>query len=74
MWQYNGPAVDPADLSRMAELVPDVTHLLRAEPGEPSISTYKAQVQQPVDGRILNLIIAWLKEHVPAPVIAGIRT
>jgi pimeloyl-ACP methyl ester carboxylesterase len=74
--------VDPADLDRMAELVPadvekhevsDVTHLLRAEPGEPSLSTYKAQAQQPVDGRILSLIGTWLKEHVPASVSAAIR-
>jgi pimeloyl-ACP methyl ester carboxylesterase len=74
--------VDPADLDRMAELipaefekheVPDITHMLRAEPGEPSISTYKQQVRQPVDSRILTLIAAWLREHVPADVSTGIR-
>jgi pimeloyl-ACP methyl ester carboxylesterase len=74
--------VDPADLDRMAELVPaefekhevpDVTHLLRAEPGEPSLSTYKAQVRQPVDGRVLSLIATWLKAHVPDHIAAGAR-
>jgi pimeloyl-ACP methyl ester carboxylesterase len=72
--------VNPADLDRMGELVPaefeshevpNITHMLRAEPGEPTLSTYKDQVRQPVDGRILSLIAAWLREHVPAQVPAG---
>jgi pimeloyl-ACP methyl ester carboxylesterase len=67
--------VDPADLGRMAELikgefewhiVPNVTHILRAELGEPTLSTYKEQVRQPVDERILKLISEWLRKHVDA--------
>lgn len=67
--------VDPADLGRMAELVtseferhevPDMTHMLRAEPGEPTLSTYKQQVRQPLDERLLPLIAGWLHKHVPA--------
>lgn len=65
--------VDPSDLKRMAELVksefeahevPDVTHMLRAEPGEPTLSTYRQQVQQPVDKRVLDIISDWLQRHI----------
>ncbi|HVM73089.1 MAG TPA: hypothetical protein VMT91_15100, partial [Anaerolineales bacterium] len=64
--------VDPADLERMAGLVrsefeahavPDLTHILRAEPGEPTINTYRQQVTRPVDGRVLELISGWLKKR-----------
>jgi hypothetical protein len=41
-------------------LVPDLTHLLRAEPGQPSLSTYKHQIAQPVDLRVLQIISEWL--------------
>jgi hypothetical protein len=61
--------VNPEDLKVMAELVQtnfeahelsDVTHLLRADPGEPSIATYKQQVKRPVDTRMLQFISDWL--------------
>ena len=62
--------VNPEDLKKMAELVntdfehheiPDVTHMLRREEGEPSLSTYKQQVTRPMDSRILPIILEWLK-------------
>jgi pimeloyl-ACP methyl ester carboxylesterase len=65
--------VNPSDLKRMAELVqfefewhqvPDVTHILRAEAGEATLSTYRQQVQRPVDERVLNYISDWLKRHI----------
>lgn len=65
--------VNPADLERMAALVnsefekhevPNVTHLLRTESGEPTLSTYRQQVLQPVDERVLNFISDWLKRHI----------
>jgi pimeloyl-ACP methyl ester carboxylesterase len=65
--------VNPSDLKRMAELVkseiewhevPDVTHILRSEAGKPTLSTYRQQVQRPVDERILNFISDWLKRHI----------
>ena len=65
--------VDPSDLKRMAELVksefeghevPDVTHILRAEAGEATLSTYRQQVQQPVDKRVLNIVSDWLQRHI----------
>lgn len=65
--------VNPSDLKRMAELVksefesyevPDATHILRAEFGEASLSTYDEQVQRPVDKRMLNLVSDWLQRHI----------
>jgi uncharacterized protein len=69
--------VDPADLDRMAEpiptelerhLVPDVTHLLRVEYGQPSLRTYKDQARDPIDPRVITCIRTWLetKAHSPA--------
>jgi pimeloyl-ACP methyl ester carboxylesterase len=64
--------VDPADISLMAKLVkgefeghvlPDVTHLLRADSGQPTIKNYAEQVKRPVDARLLNLISDWLHRH-----------
>jgi hypothetical protein len=65
--------VNPYDLQRMAGLiksefewheVPDVTHILRTEAGETTLSTYRQQVQRPVDERILNFISDWLNRHL----------
>lgn len=62
--------VNPQDLARMAKLVrdnfeahqvPDLTHLLRADPGEPGLATYKQQVRRPVDARVLQIISDWLE-------------
>jgi uncharacterized protein len=61
--------VDPADLDKMAglvrsefepHLVPNLTHLLRTDPGEASLSTYKRQIAQPVDSQVLEIISEWL--------------
>ena len=63
--------VAPADLGQMAGLVkaefeshllPDITHLLRVEPGEPTLSTYKQQIAQPVDRSVLQTISEWLRK------------
>lgn len=62
--------VNPADLTRMTELtkgecechvLPNITHLLRAEPGEPTLSTYQRQVTVPMDRRVLHIILMWLQ-------------
>ncbi len=64
--------VNPDDLRRMAELVqsefewhevPDLTHILRTEAGDPTLSTYRQQVCRPVDRRVLQLISNWLQRH-----------
>jgi pimeloyl-ACP methyl ester carboxylesterase len=67
--------VDPADLQRMAALVrsdfeshavPDLTHLLRTELGEASLSTYKQQIARPVDSQVLQLVTEWLGRKIAA--------
>jgi len=67
--------VDPADLEKMAELVnvdfeyhevPNVTHILRYEEGPPTLATYKKQVKQPMDARIPELVLNWLKKRIEA--------
>ncbi len=65
--------VDPADLEIMADLigsefeshvVPDLTHLLRADQAAvPTINTYKDQVKEPMDPRVLELVGDWLERH-----------
>lgn len=65
--------VDPADISLMEKLVqgefeghvlPDVTHLLRADSGQPTIKNYSEQIKRPVDTRLLDLISDWLHRHI----------
>ena len=65
--------VNPADLNIMAGLVggefeghllPEVTHLLRADPGKPTTATYPEQVKRPLDARLLELISEWLHRHI----------
>ncbi len=70
--------VDPADLVVMAGLVPsefeahvvpDVTHLLRADDAAvPSIKSYKQQVKEPVDSQVMDLVSDWLVRHAFARV------
>lgn len=64
--------VDPGNLEQMARLVtapfeshvlPDVTHLLRSEPGRAGLATYKKQIKRPVDSRVLSLIAGWLERQ-----------
>jgi len=65
--------VDPADLDIMAGLVssefephvvPDLTHLLRADSSPiPSINTYREQLKDPVDPRVIGLVTDWLARH-----------
>lgn len=62
--------VDPNDVQRMGELVrgpfegkvlDDLTHLLRCDPGPASVSTYKAQMREPVDAQLLRLVGEWFE-------------
>lgn len=64
--------VDPADLDRMRELIPgdfeahvipNLTHLLRCELGEPSLRSYKRQIHEPIDPRVTDYIRTWVEEH-----------
>jgi len=65
--------VNPEDLKLMAEivqapfeshLVSDMSHILRREDGEPSAAHYKKLAKQPIDGRILPLILAWIQNNI----------
>jgi len=66
--------VNPKGLERMKQLipgececheVPGLSHLLRVDPKDPpSISTYKKQVRQPADQRVLDVVSRWLDAHV----------
>ena len=67
--------VAPADLGQMAGLakaefeshiLPNITHLLRVEPSEPTLSTYKQQIAQPVDKSVLQTISEWLRKKTAA--------
>ncbi|MCG2624449.1 lysophospholipase [Arthrobacter sp. I2-34] len=69
--------VDPADLAVIAATVPgpvtthevaDVSHLLRRDPGVPSLKDYKRQIREGVDAEVLGIVGAWILEH------AGIRS
>jgi alpha-beta hydrolase superfamily lysophospholipase len=64
--------VDHADVERMAQLlkvpfeghvIKDMTHLLRVEEGEPSISKYKGELKKPIAPELLDIILHWLKNR-----------
>ncbi len=61
--------VDAADLDEISPLVPgevhtrripDLTHLLRRDPGPPSLRSYRRLLRQPADARLLDDVAAWL--------------
>jgi len=65
--------VNPDDLIEMKEIIkspyeyhilPDMSHLLRTETGEASISNYKNMVKQPIDQRVPQIIIEWLNQQI----------
>lgn len=64
---------DPEDLKLMAEIVQapfefhivsDVNHILRKADDDASISSYKKLAKQPIDSRILQLILTWLQHNI----------
>jgi pimeloyl-ACP methyl ester carboxylesterase len=66
--------VDPTDLDVMAGLIkaqfeshvlPDITHLLRSEPGAPTFFNYKQQLKQPVAPIVLHATSDWLRKKIP---------
>jgi pimeloyl-ACP methyl ester carboxylesterase len=68
--------VNPDDVEHICALVPSdcsghvvdgVTHLLRHEPGPPSLRTYKKQAARPLDPRILDLVTSWITETASVP-------
>ncbi|HUJ48988.1 MAG TPA: alpha/beta fold hydrolase [Bryobacteraceae bacterium] len=65
--------VDPADLERLAHLVKvpfeqhliqDMTHLLRIQQGEASISNYKAEIRRLIEPTLLEIVLRWLEKRM----------
>ncbi|WP_432928260.1 alpha/beta hydrolase family protein [Microbispora sp. CA-135349] len=72
--------VDPGDLARMAELVPgpietrlipDLDHILRRQPGPPSLRAYKREAREPIDAQVRDLVTGWLARTLAVPVRDG---
>ena len=64
--------VNPADLEKMAALIHSefesheitgLTHILRVDPSDPSLTTYPQLIQCPVDLQVLNILTNWLERH-----------
>jgi pimeloyl-ACP methyl ester carboxylesterase len=73
--------VNPDDLRLMQELVrtsievheiPDMTHMLRTDDGDPSLSHYKGQVKRPLDPRLLQYIGDWLDKNTASRTERGV--
>ncbi|MEV6864108.1 alpha/beta fold hydrolase [Streptosporangium subroseum] len=68
--------VDPADLDEIRRLVPgevevhripDLTHLLRRDPGRPSARSYRRLLRGPVDADLLAQVAGWLAHRLREP-------
>lgn len=60
---------DPADLPVIAAhvggpvqtgVLPDVTHVLRRQPGPPSLRAYRDEAKQPLDPSVVEPVLSWL--------------
>jgi pimeloyl-ACP methyl ester carboxylesterase len=65
--------VNPADLERMSyllkapfekHLIPGMTHILRVEEGEPSISKYREEIKKPLEPQVLEIVRHWLESQI----------
>ena len=65
--------VDSADLAVVADraagpvethLVEDLTHSLRRQAGAPSLSRYRREVREPVDGEVIAIVQDWVKRNI----------
>ncbi|MEW2594787.1 alpha/beta fold hydrolase [Micromonospora aurantiaca] len=63
---------DPADLPVIAAhaggpvqtgVLPDVTHVLRRQPGPPSLRAYRDEAKQPLDPSVVEPVLSWLAAH-----------
>ena len=68
--------VDPDDLQEIARLVPgpvetylapDVSHVLRRQPGPASLRAYKREIRGPVDGGVTAKVVEWSVRVVQNP-------
>jgi pimeloyl-ACP methyl ester carboxylesterase len=67
--------VDPAEVARIGGLVTgpfdgevpgDLTHLLRRDSGPPGLWRYRAQLRKPVDGWVVERVVAWAGATFPS--------
>lgn len=65
--------VNPNDLQQMADLVKtpfeahliqNITHMLRVQEGDASISKYREEVSRPVEQQVLELVLQWIRKRV----------
>ncbi len=65
--------VDAADLDEIRKLVPgevevhripDLTHVLRRDPGRPSVRSYRRLLRAPVDADLLTQVAGWLARRL----------
>jgi pimeloyl-ACP methyl ester carboxylesterase len=65
--------VDSADLDEIRRLAPgevevhriaDLTHLLRRDPGRPSVRSYRRLLREPVDADLLTYVASWLARRL----------
>ncbi|WP_182882369.1 alpha/beta hydrolase family protein [Microbispora sp. H10949] len=65
--------VDPADLARVADsvpgpvethVIPDLDHILRRQPGPPSLRAYRREAREPVDAQVKAIVTGWLTERL----------
>lgn len=70
----------PADLDVVAatvpggatvHLVPDLSHILRRQPGRASLSAYKQEVRRPVDPEVLETVVRWCRRVTGLEPAAG---
>lgn len=65
--------VDPDDLKEIARLVPGgaethrvdgLTHVLRRDPGRPTLNNYRRLLRDPIDPELLDLVAEWLTRQL----------
>jgi uncharacterized protein len=65
--------VDPADLNEIQRLapthaeihqIPDLTHLLRLDPDQPSTRSYPRLLRQPIEPNLLTQVTSWLTHRL----------
>lgn len=47
--------------------VPDLTHILRHQPGRASLAAYKHELRGPVDARVVDLVVDWARRTTQVP-------
>ncbi|WP_214368460.1 alpha/beta hydrolase family protein [Pseudonocardia sp. H11422] len=73
--------VDPADLGQIARLVPgpvrtylaqDVSHILRVQPGTPSLRKYKTELREPLAPQVVDTVVDWCRARTATtPAVEG---